>query len=104
MFILRGWCGPPQVLKEEDYHNAGPNQRREMESMFEAEVKVLGRFHHPNLVHLLGSAHGDKGSGKLALIYELLEGGSLRQRMLASPSSPPLTFRQRSVDGCMDEA
>jgi serine/threonine protein kinase len=61
------------------------------------QVKILGRLHHTNVVELLGYSNGTEG--RLALVYELLEGGSLdkwlRNGQSAPSRGPALTIVQR---------
>uniref|UniRef100_N1R3W1 non-specific serine/threonine protein kinase n=1 Tax=Aegilops tauschii TaxID=37682 RepID=N1R3W1_AEGTA len=45
---------------------------------FEAEVKIISRLRHGNLVHLLGWSDSGKG---LLLVYELMPEGSLHQHI-----------------------
>lgn len=86
-----------QVLKAEAYEDAPRALRQQMQAMFESEVHVLSRFRHPNLVRLLGYAQGDKASGKMALVYELMEGGALYQRLSTAgqKAAQPLSLLQR---------
>ncbi|CAJ1455661.1 unnamed protein product [Effrenium voratum] len=48
------------------------------ESGFEEEVRVLSMFRHPNLVTLMGFA---RNGPKRFLVYELMEGGDLFERI-----------------------
>jgi serine/threonine protein kinase len=41
------------------------------------QVKILGSWRHTSVVKLLGFSKGTEG--RLALVYELMEGGSLDQ-------------------------
>lgn len=92
-----------QVLKKELYLAVGPVAQRGIERAFEAEVQLLDRFHHPNLVRLLGWARGEPATGDMALVYELMAGGSLYQRLFeARPGVAPLTFAERWVLPCTD--
>jgi serine/threonine protein kinase len=50
-----------------------------IERMFMAEVNTLGHLRHPNVVRLLGYSRGT--GGQRALVYELLAGGSLHDRI-----------------------
>lgn len=47
----------------------------------QAEVTILGRLSHPNLVHLIGYCCEDKD---LFLIYEFMNKGSLENYILKS--------------------
>merc|ERR1719171_1270866 len=64
------------------------------EAGFEAEVKVLSRFRHPNLVILMGfSRHA--GTGGRSLIYEYLAGGDVSRRLQKSrQKSEVFDFKQ----------
>jgi hypothetical protein len=117
----------PQMLPQATYLRASPARRLELEGMFRSEVEALGRYRHPNLVKLLGASHvadttphyyslslrahlGPQpiddnawqeaaGEGKMALVYELMEGGSLRHCLVGGRG---LTVHQRSgaLAGC----
>ena len=57
---------------------------------FEAEVKIIGRLRHRNLVQLLGWCDSPKG---LLLVYELMPEGSLDRHIYNTESV--LTWAQR---------
>jgi serine/threonine protein kinase len=57
---------------------------------FEAEVKIITRLRHRNLVHLLGWCDSAKG---LLLVYELVPGGSLDKHIHNNPRL--LTWSER---------
>jgi serine/threonine protein kinase len=61
------------------------------------QVKILGRLSHANVVQLLGYSKGS--DGRLALVYELLEAGSLDQWLMRegheASSRGPLTLLER---------
>ena len=57
----------------------------EGEREFETEMKVIGRTHHRNLVHLLGYCH--EGAKRL-LVYEYMSNGSLAD-ILFTPEKKP---------------
>ena len=87
-----------KVLSKEAYKNASARERKMLEDMFEAEVQTLGRFRHPNLVRLVGYSRGKAGEGNMALVYELVPGGSLKDRLVPPPGKgalTPLTLLQR---------
>jgi hypothetical protein len=46
---------------------------------------------------LLVGRQGAAGEGKMALVYELMEGGSLLQQLVEPPGGTGLTLPQRSV-------
>lgn len=50
-----------------------------MQQTLEDEIKLTSRFHHQNIVKVLGACFGDKDT--IALIMELVEGGNLSQRI-----------------------
>ena len=64
---------------------------------FVAEIAFLAELLHPNLVRLLGYAHAEGASGgERALVYELLAGGALDDRLArARGAARPLTWAQR---------
>ena len=84
-----------KLLDQATYKDATAIQKKALEDMFQAEVRVLSRFRHPNLVRLLGYAQGDAGEGQLALVYELVSGGSLKGRLLPAPGKATLTKPER---------
>ncbi|CAH1436379.1 unnamed protein product [Lactuca virosa] len=59
---------------------------------WQAEVKILGRLSHPNLVHLIGYCCEDKD---LFLIYEFLNKGSLENYILKKGSGLELPWSMR---------
>ncbi|KAK3129898.1 hypothetical protein QOZ80_6BG0486250 [Eleusine coracana subsp. coracana] len=58
---------------------------------FEAEVKIISRLRHRNLVQLIGWC--DHSLQGLLLVYELVPGGSLDKHIHNSPT--PLTWSER---------
>lgn len=68
-----------KALKTDVYNEATPAQKRQIESIFKAEIQTLNKLQHPNLAELVGWCQ--EGGGRWALVYELMEGGSLDQRM-----------------------
>lgn len=54
---------------------------------FAAEVAILSRLHHPHIVLLMGSC-----PERCALVYELLDYGSLEQHLF-SPTYPDLQWQ-----------
>ncbi|XP_051122735.1 probable serine/threonine-protein kinase PBL7 [Andrographis paniculata] len=62
------------------------------EKEFKAEVRVLSRVRHQNLVTLLGSCA--EGNRRL-LVYEYICNGSLEEHLSGKRSSQPLTWEQR---------
>jgi serine/threonine protein kinase len=112
-----------KVLSEQAWRNASNEQRKLMQGMFDTEVsevhkrtssvkpvkgasvdvcrvqvKILGSWRHANVVKLLGYSKG--AEGRLALVYELMEGGSLDQWLrkdgqTASERGPAPTLLQR---------
>ena len=59
---------------------------------FEAEVKIISRLRHPNLVHLLGWSDSGK---RLLLVYELMPKGSLDRHIYSKKRV--LTWPERYV-------
>ncbi|KAL8139832.1 hypothetical protein V2J09_005853 [Rumex salicifolius] len=57
---------------------------------FKKEVEVLGRMKHPNLVLLLGACP-EYG----CLVYELMDYGSLEDRLFRKDNTPPIPWRIR---------
>lgn len=56
---------------------------------WQAEVNVLGRLSHPNLVKLLGYCYENK---QFLLVYEYLPNGSLNYHLFGKASVQPLTW------------
>lgn len=61
---------------------------------FKAEVGILSRLHHPHIVLLMGSC-----PERCALVYELLDHGSLEQHLF-SPSMPDLQWQVGGMKRC----
>ncbi|CAN6482522.1 unnamed protein product [Victoria cruziana] len=57
-----------------------------------AEVNVISRLRHRNLVRLIGWCHE---RGELLLVYEYMEGGSLDLHLFSKKDCPVLTWAQR---------
>ncbi|KAF3792089.1 L-type lectin-domain containing receptor kinase IX-1 [Nymphaea thermarum] len=57
-----------------------------------AEVTVISRLHHRNLVRLIGWCHE---RGEFLLVYEYMEGGSLDSHLFSSKGCPVLPWAQR---------
>lgn len=69
---------------------AGPEVKAALQRAFEREVSILASFRSPRIVRLLCFSH-DSGSAKhpYALVFELLEGGSVADWLRAPDGSPP---------------
>jgi serine/threonine protein kinase len=64
---------------------------------FEEEVRLLSKCRHPNVVMLLGFSREDAasaGASRRALVYELLPGGDVEDRLLRN-KGPPFLWRDR---------
>ena len=71
-------------------------------AQFRNEAEVLGKYRHPNIVALLGTAevrHEESGVGRPCLVYEFMPGASLGARLHPRPGTvaagPPLSPRER---------
>ena len=62
---------------------------------------MLGRLRHANLVRLLGAGRGAVGSGQMALVYELMKGGSLYHRLFGGVRGPHEEEGKRPPLGAM---
>lgn len=64
-------------------------------SGFADEVRVLSKFRHPNLVTLMGwgTGKGEKGKKRRFLVYELLSGGDVAQRLQSCRTDGGRPFR-----------
>ncbi|XP_047051387.1 probable kinase CHARK [Lolium rigidum] len=60
---------------------------------FEAEVKIITRLSHRNVVRLLGWCDGENGG--LLLVYELVSGGNLDKHLHSPDHHQLLTWHQR---------
>ncbi|KAK1293158.1 L-type lectin-domain containing receptor kinase IX.1 [Acorus calamus] len=59
---------------------------------YAAEVKIISRLRHRNLVQLIGWCHDDRG--ELLLVYELMPNGSLNSHLFGS-KNPPIRWGTR---------
>ncbi|KAE8723360.1 putative receptor-like protein kinase [Hibiscus syriacus] len=59
---------------------------------WQAEVKFLGKFSHPNLVKLLGYCWEEN---QFLLVYEYMQKGSLENHLFRSGGAEPLTWGMR---------
>ncbi|CAM0901441.1 unnamed protein product [Alopecurus aequalis] len=86
-------------LKEADLHVAvkriskGSQQGKKE---YAAEVKIISRLRHRNLVQLIGWCHG---GGELLLVYELMPNGSLDTHIHSAKSTLPWPLRHDIVLG-----
>jgi serine/threonine protein kinase len=60
---------------------------------FEAEVKIITRLSHLNVVRLLGWC--DRENGALLLVYELVPGGNLDKHLHSPDPDQLLTWPER---------
>ena len=69
------------------------------ESQFESEAVLLGKYRHPNIVALIATCHARVADGMRlpCLVYEFMSGASLKDRLQAQSSLPPLTCADRFV-------
>lgn len=59
---------------------------------WQAEVKFLGKFSHPNLVKLIGYCWEDK---QFLLVYEYMQKGSLENHLFRTKGAEPLSWDSR---------
>ncbi|XWS26014.1 hypothetical protein CRYUN_Cryun27aG0117300 [Craigia yunnanensis] len=59
---------------------------------WQAEVKFLGKFSHPNLVKLLGYCWEEN---QFLLVYEYMQKGSLENHLFRTGGAEPLTWKTR---------
>ena len=62
---------------------------------FRREVMVLGKYRHPNIVALLGHCIDDDSATRPCLVYEFMDGASLKVRLQAGGDRPALQHKQR---------
>ncbi len=62
---------------------------------FLQEVQVLGACRHHNLLPLIGVAANGGKKGSVCLVFPLLQGGSLHDRVLAAPGRERLGWMDR---------
>ncbi|KAG0451904.1 hypothetical protein HPP92_026218, partial [Vanilla planifolia] len=67
---------------------------RELERDFQAEMRLIGRAHHVNLVRLLGFCHDELNR---LLVYEFMSRGSLADHIFESPSQRPIWERRKRL-------
>jgi len=70
------------------------DQRRRLERMTQAEIRVLTTFAHPNIISLLGHCLHPDGA---ILVYDYQPGGSLDQKLRKVGEVPQLTWGRRSL-------
>lgn len=87
--VYRGTLdGVPVAVKLLDTSGRGSQGVAE----FQAEVGILSRLHHPHIVLLMGCC-----PARCALVYELLDHGSLEQHLF-NPALPELAWQVRRRD------
>jgi len=65
-----------------------------MEAIFKSQIDMLlHQLKHPNLAETVGWSLED--GGKWALVFELMEGGSLSRRWWSDSTLPQLRGRER---------
>ena len=95
-----------------------PTSKKDEQAPFSAvagflkEAEVLSKYRHLNIVQLLGhcfkvapkkSSWGRSSSSRPkrhCLVYEFMEGGSLRDRLDPESSAAPLTWQERCAIAC----
>ncbi|TVU49170.1 hypothetical protein EJB05_00466, partial [Eragrostis curvula] len=60
---------------------------------YAAEVRIISRLRHRNLVQLIGWCH--RGNDDLLLVYELMPNGSLDAHLHHSADAPPMPWPRR---------
>ncbi|KAL2622396.1 hypothetical protein R1flu_002601 [Riccia fluitans] len=83
--VIRGKGTEVAVKRISETSRQGPRE-------FLAEVKIIGRLRHKNLVQLLGWCFE---RGELLLVYEYMPNGSLDQALFPEKESPVLSWEQR---------
>ncbi|KAK1269181.1 L-type lectin-domain containing receptor kinase IX.2 [Acorus gramineus] len=83
--VLRDSSGTEVAIKRV---SKGSNQGRKE---YAAEVKIISRLRHRNLVQLIGWCHD---RGELLLVYELMPNGSLNSHLFGS-KNPPIRWGTR---------
>lgn len=99
--VYRGyWKHTDVAIKQIDYRGAGDRDGAKVQLQQSLnELKHLHKYRHDNILPLYGYCiHGDKP----CLVYQLMKGGSLEQR-LNTIKIQPLTWRQR-IDICLGTA
>ncbi|KAK1316302.1 L-type lectin-domain containing receptor kinase IX.2 [Acorus calamus] len=77
--VLRDSSGTEVAIKRV---SKGPKQGRKE---YAAEVEIISRLRHRNLVQLIGWCHD---RGELLLVYELMPNGSLNSHIFGSKDPP----------------
>ncbi|KAM7363344.1 serine/threonine-protein kinase pelle [Cochliomyia hominivorax] len=99
--VYRGyWKHTDVAIKQIDYRGAGGREGAKVQLQQSLnELKHLHKYRHDNILPLYGYCiQGDKP----CLVYQLMKGGSLEQR-LNTNKHQPLTWRQR-IDICLGTA
>lgn len=99
--VFRGnWKHTDVAIKQIDYRGAGGREGAKVQLQQSLnELKHLHKYRHDNILPLYG--YCIKGE-KPCLVYQLMKGGSLEQR-LNTNKFQPLTWQQR-IDICMGTA
>jgi serine/threonine protein kinase len=76
------------------------NDSQQGAEQFQVEMEVLSRLKHPNLVSLIGSCDQND---EMILVYEYMEGGTLKSHLYGSTGKPSLSWKQR-LEVCVGAA
>lgn len=76
------------------------NDSQQGAEQFQVEMEVLSRLKHPNLVSLIGSCDQND---EMILVYEYMEGGTLKSHLYGSTGKPWLSWKQR-LEVCVGAA
>ncbi|XP_031493928.1 L-type lectin-domain containing receptor kinase IX.1-like [Nymphaea colorata] len=87
--VYRGTLGDTKEVVAVKRFSKGSSQGKKE---YAAEVTVISRLRHRNLVRLIGWCHE---RGEFLLVYEYMEGGSLDSHLFSSKGCPVLPWAQR---------